>query len=227
MDHLDEVARTAWTDPGDAGLAVGRNRRYRFEEGFEHGPGFRAPAGHERGTGADALGTTGDAHGFKVTAFDLSDEAVKSTRGWAERENLDIETYTGNMLSLPFQNNSFDCIIAYNVIYHTDMTGFGTILNEIQRILRPGGEMFLTLISKSTWSFTHANKAQKLDKNTILRNENEAGEDVPHFYVDIQDIKHFFTNFEFVRLPVEEHDYDIENPNKYSVHWKFIVKKKN
>jgi len=166
-------------------------------------------------------------HGFKVTAFDLSDEAVKSTRGWAERENLDIETYTGNMLSLPFQNNSFDCIIAYNVIYHTDMTGFGTILNEIQRILRPGGEMFLTLISKSTWSFTHANKAQKLDKNTILRNENEAGEDVPHFYVDIQDIKHFFTNFEFVRLPVEEHDYDIENPNKYSVHWKFIVKKKN
>lgn len=131
------------------------------------------------------------------------------------------------MLSLPFQDNSFDCIIAYNVIYHTDTIGFETILDEIQRILRPNGEMFLTLISKSTWSFVHSDKAKTLDENTILRNENETGEDIPHFYVDINDIKRLFTDFEFVRSPVEEHDYDMEDSNKYSVHWKVIVKKKN
>lgn len=163
-------------------------------------------------------------HGFEVTAFDLSDEAVQATRNWAERENLQIEARTGNMLALPFKDDSFDCIIAYNVIYHTDTVGFQTTLKEIQRVLRPGGELFLTLISKNTWSFGHADKSKRIDENTILRNENETGDDIPHFFVDLKDIQRFFTDFEVIRLPIEECEYNMENPNYYSVHWKIIVK---
>jgi 2-polyprenyl-3-methyl-5-hydroxy-6-metoxy-1,4-benzoquinol methylase len=55
-------------------------------------------------------------HGLEVTAFDFSDEAVQETRNWEERENLQIEARAGNMLALPYKNDSFDCIIAYNVI---------------------------------------------------------------------------------------------------------------
>lgn len=163
-------------------------------------------------------------HGFEVTAFDLSDEAVQATRNWAERENLQIESRTGNMLALPFKNDSFDCIIAYNVIYHTDTIGFQTALEEIRRVLRPGGELFLTLISKNTWSFAHADKSKRIDENTILRNENETGENIPHFFVDLKDIKQFFTDFELIRLPIEEAEYNMVNPSYYSVHWKVIAK---
>ncbi|HEX3037980.1 MAG TPA: class I SAM-dependent methyltransferase [Oscillospiraceae bacterium] len=163
-------------------------------------------------------------HGLEVTAFDLSDEAVQETRNWAERENLQIEARAGNMLALPFKNDSFDCIIAYNVIYHTDTIGFQTALEEIRRILRPEGELFLTLISKKTWSFGHADKNKRIDENTILRNENETGEDIPHFFVDLKDISRFFTDFKLIRLPVEECEYNMENPNYYSVHWKIIAK---
>lgn len=163
-------------------------------------------------------------HGFEVTAFDLSDEAVQATQSWAKQENLHIEACTGNMLELPFENNSFDCVIAYNVIYHTDTTGFLKALEEIQRVLRPGGELFLTLISKKTESYDQTDNRKRIDENTVLRNENEAGEDIPHFFVDIKDIKRFFTKFELIRLPSEEYEYNLENPDYYSVHWKIIAK---
>lgn len=165
-------------------------------------------------------------HGFHVTAYDLSDEAIKQTRKWAAKENLQIQAYTGNMLNLPFQNNSFDCLIAYNVIYHTNIEGLKATLHEIHRILRPDGEFFLTLISKSSYSFIHADNNQRIDKNTILRSEQETGDNIPHLFVDLKDIKLFFKDFEFICPPEEDFVYQIENPQWYSVHWKIIAKSK-
>jgi len=163
-------------------------------------------------------------HGFNVTAVDISEEAVNRTKEWAVKEKQDIKTSVSNMLNLPFEDNSFDCIIAYNVIYHTDTIGFQSTIEEIQRILRPEGELFLTLISKKTWSYNQADITKRIDDNTILCDENETGENIPHFFVDINDIERFFTNFKLLRLPVEECEYQIKNPNYYSTHWKIIVK---
>lgn len=163
-------------------------------------------------------------HGFDVTAVDLSEEAVKRTKGWAAQENLHITARAANMLNLPFRDDSFDCIIAYNVIYHTDTAGFQAALEEIRRVLRPNGELFLTLISKNTWSYDRADVSKRIDANTLLRNENETGEDIPHFFVDLEDIKRFFIHFEFIRCPVEEREYNMENPDYYSVHWKVMAK---
>ena len=163
-------------------------------------------------------------HGFDVTAVDLSQEAVKRTKTWSEKENLRINACAANMLDLPFKNDSFDCIIAYNVIYHTDTAGFKAALEEIRRVLRPDGELFLTLISKNTWSYDQSDVRKRIDANTLLRNENETGEDIPHFFVDLEDIKRFFVNFKLIRCPVEEREYNMEKPEYYSVHWKVIVK---
>lgn len=163
-------------------------------------------------------------HGFDVTAVDLSEEAVKRTKSWAAQENLRITACVANMLNLPFRDNSFDCIIAYHVIYHTDTAGFQAALEEIRRVLRPDGELFLTLISKNTWSYEQSDRKKGIDANTLLRNENETGEDIPHFFADLEDIKRFCINFEFIRPPAVEREYNMENPNYYSVHWKIMVK---
>jgi len=164
--------------------------------------------------------------GFETTAVDLSEYGVNYLNEWAKKEKLNIKTAVCDMMSLPFEDNSFDCIMAYNVIYHTDTQGFIKTLNEIMRVLKPGGEMFITLISKNTWSFQRAKAYKRLDRNTILRDEHETEKDVPHFYVDIEDIKHFFADWQIVGMPKEWCEYNMEKPEFYSKHWTLLARKR-
>lgn len=165
-------------------------------------------------------------NGFEVSSADLSDYAVNHLAEWAEREKLSIGIKSCDMLKLPFEDASFDCIMAYNVIYHTDTQGFIRTLGEIQRVLKPGGELFITLISKKTWSFQNADRFKRVDENTILRDEQDTERNVPHFYVDIEDIKRYFSAFEHMRLPVEQTEFNMENSEHYSTHFILLVKKK-
>lgn len=164
--------------------------------------------------------------GFEVNSVDLSDYGINHIKEWAEKESLNIKADLCDMLNLPFDNDTFDCIIAYNVIYHTDTEGFIKTLEEIKRVLKSKGELFITLISKNTWSYQIADQYKRIDNNTILRNEHDTEHDVPHFYVDIEDIKKYFTDFDFVEIPVEKTEYNMENSEYFSKHFNLIISKK-
>ena len=92
-------------------------------------------------------------NGFDVSAFDISQDAIDRTRKWLEEENLKCDYKIGDMLNLPYKDNSFDCILCRNVISHTDTEGMKVIVNEIKRVLKENGECYLTLGSKKTWGF--------------------------------------------------------------------------
>lgn len=166
---------------------------------------------------------------FKVTAVDLSDYAINNVKEWAEEENLEIRTNLCDMIKLPFDDNSFDCIIAYNVIYYTDTKGFIKVINEINRVLKRNGEAFITLISKNTSGYKITDNYGRIDENTILMDEypdkNPKEKNVPHLFVNIQDIKKYFSEFKFVMGPIEETKYNIEFDQSYSTHFKFIIRK--
>lgn len=139
-------------------------------------------------------------YGFKVTAVDISKQAVKSVREAEQRENVVITSKVCDMLALPFRENSFDCIFSYLAISHTDTEGFRKILSKIKEILKPDGEIFLTLCSKETGSFCEAG-FPKLDENTIVKTEEGPENGVPHFFVDLNDIKRLFEpEFELIRV---------------------------
>lgn len=163
-------------------------------------------------------------HGFEVTAFDLSEQAVKHTGEWAERAGYTVSTAVCNMLELPYGDGVFDCAMAYNVIYHTDTQGFVRALSEIRRVLRPGGELFLTLISKNTAGFENADPSKIIDANTVAFDEVEAGENVPHFFVNFEDIQALLADWEFVLLPKEWCDYSMLKPEGFSRHWSMLVR---
>ena len=132
--------------------------------------------------------------GYKVTACDISKDAIAHLKKWQKEEGVDIRTVQADMKTLPFADNAFDCIFAYHVISHTDTEGFTGIMNEIMRVLRPNGKIFFTLCSKDAWSFTQGN-FPKIDENSILKTEG-AEINVPHFYVNKEDILRLLPDFE-------------------------------
>lgn len=163
--------------------------------------------------------------GFEVTAADLSGYGVEHTQKWAAEEQAPLTACVADMLDLPFEDNTFDCVLAYNVIYHTDIAGFQAALAEIRRVLRPGGELFLTLISKSSGSYRQADSRQRIDANTLLSEKSGTETGVPHLYVDLADIKHFFKGWHLEDSLKESCVYNLEEPQCYSAHWSLMVRK--
>lgn len=164
--------------------------------------------------------------GFRVSCFDISEKAVEETEKWAKTEGLEFEYKVGDMLNLPYADDSFDAILCRNVISHTDTAGMKKIVKELYRVLRSGGECYLTLGSKDTWGWKET-KWPLIDENTRLRKEDGPENDVPHFYADYDLVKRLFSDFEIMDIhQVEEfHENKAEGRVYESWHYHVLIRK--
>lgn len=143
--------------------------------------------------------------GFCVSAIDISDYAIEYVKNWAAKEGLAINAEVGDMLSLPYGDHTFDCVFAYHVISHTDSPGIQRIISEIARVLRPGGEVYLTFCSKESTEYQD-HWFPKLDENTLI-SQDEAEKGIPHYYVDLNDLKDLLAGFEIGLIKHTEYCY--------------------
>ena len=157
--------------------------------------------------------------GFSVSALDLSELAIQHIKEISERENLDINAQLGDMLSLPYDDETFDCILAFHAISHTDTNGMRKIVKELERVLRPGGEIYVTLCSKMTWSYRDAG-FPIVDENSVMKIEDGAENGIPHFFADEEIVKGLFLKFSFVRL---RHIQDLVIEDQKYVSWHYFL----
>lgn len=163
-------------------------------------------------------------NGFNVSCFDISDEAIKKTKEWAESLNLNFSYQQGDMLNLPYADNSFDCILCMNVISHTDTLGMKKVISEIQRVLRNDGECYLTLGSKDTWD--NRKDWPSIDSNTKLMMIEGPEYQVPHFYVDYELARKLFSDFLIVDIHQLVNYYEHDGKVNDSYHYHLLVKKR-
>lgn len=156
--------------------------------------------------------------GFKTYSFDLSEYALSSLNEKAEQSGVEITTQYGDIHKLPYESEKFDCLLAYHVISHTDTLGITRILSEIQRVLKPGGECFVSLCSKKSPSFTKESNIV-VDCNTIIKME-EPEINIPHFYCELSDVKNLMDDFELLKIRHIEDIYDDTSSWHYFVHGK-------
>lgn len=137
-------------------------------------------------------------HGFKVTAVDLSPEAIFYAKEWKKKEHVDYLCKVSDMKTLPFSDDAFDRVFSYHVISHSDTEGIQAVIDEITRVLKPNGKVFLTLCSKAHYAYTK-NEFPRIDDNTILRTEG-AEIEIPHFFADKTLLLKLFHNYTFDKV---------------------------
>ncbi|MBR6044999.1 MAG: methyltransferase domain-containing protein [Ruminococcus sp.] len=137
-------------------------------------------------------------YGFRVTAVDISREAVDQLKKMSRESGLDIRAVTGDMESLPFAQDAFDCIFAMHSAGHSDTGGMKRVMSEIRRVLKPGGAVFMTLCSKETDTYRQEGLPRP-DENTVVKTEGpEQG--VPHYFADPECIRELFSDFELIKI---------------------------
>lgn len=76
-------------------------------------------------------------NGFQVTCIDLSSEMVKL----CQQKGLDARVM--DMIDLDFSDASFDAVYALNSLLHLPKKELPIVLQNIKRVLKPGGLFFL------------------------------------------------------------------------------------
>ncbi|MGF7057466.1 class I SAM-dependent methyltransferase [Brassicibacter mesophilus] len=162
--------------------------------------------------------------GFNVSAIDLSEEGINILRDWATEENLTVNAKVSDMLKLPFSDDRFDCLLSYNVISHTDTNGLKTVISEIGRVLKDGGEFFVTVCSKNDRKFKDK-RFPRIDENTTLMIEDGPEFNIPHCCVDEVLIRELFWEFELLTIRQVQDFYVIDGTQHDSWHYIIIGQK--
>lgn len=160
--------------------------------------------------------------GFVVSTFDLSEHGVKHTLEKAKQAGVTLkDACVADMLSMPYKDNSFDCLLALNVISHTDKVGFNKILSEIKRVLKPGGEAYFTVGSKESFWFNNP-VCTYVDDCTRIRVEDGPENGIPHFYINDEDCKTLFNDFTIIEI---KNIRELTQYGNFSPHYHIWVKK--
>ncbi len=97
-------------------------------------------------------------NGLEVSAIDLSEESIRYIQKEAQNRNLSVTAQVADMTDLPFADDSFDGIICFHTIYHTDYQGVKKALQEVERVLKPGEKPILLLIPKKIRTIAKKNR---------------------------------------------------------------------
>lgn len=105
----------------------------------------------EIGCGNGADGVMFAKHGARYTGVDLTEAAVEATARHFAVMGLTGEFRVENAEQLSFADNSFDIVYSYGVIHHTPDPE--KALQEIYRVLKPGGQAMIMLYHKQSFNY--------------------------------------------------------------------------
>ncbi|KPA14361.1 Methyltransferase type 11 domain protein [Candidatus Magnetomorum sp. HK-1] len=101
-------------------------------------------------------------HGFEAYGVDFAKDTVKIIQTYAP----EIHVSVGDVRKLHYPDNFFDGYWSLGVIEHF-YDGFGDIVNEMYRVIRPGGFLFLTVPEMSVFRQYLAKKGKYPDMSCL------------------------------------------------------------
>ena len=94
--------------------------------------------------------------GFQVHGIDIAKEGIKITKEWLKKEKLRANFKVGSIYKkLLYRDNFFDAVISTNTIHHAKIKDIRKAIQEIERVLKPKGLIFITVRKrkfKKFWS---------------------------------------------------------------------------
>ncbi len=131
------------------------------------------------------------AKGFEVIGLDISKTGLNLTNQWLDEVGLQANLIQADTRQpLPLLDNTFDGLISTQVIHHAYLAEVLLAINEIHRVLKPGGLAFVTVPCRSR----SQRMSSKLEKHTYLPLEGPEAS-LPHHLFSKRRLRRAFKAF--------------------------------
>jgi len=124
--------------------------------------------------------------GYRVVGMDLVRAGLPEMRGKA-----DVELVVGDARSLPFRNCAFGAVVCYDVLQHLLEPERTEAVNEIRRVLGPGGHVFIEAFGREDMRYG----GPEAEPHTFRR---ESG--IIYHYFSEGEMESLLSGFEGVRV---------------------------
>ncbi|RED00448.1 bifunctional 2-polyprenyl-6-hydroxyphenol methylase/3-demethylubiquinol 3-O-methyltransferase UbiG [Ectopseudomonas oleovorans] len=129
--------------------------------------------------------------GYKITGVDMVDSTVQSrlTNAWLQN----LRFMKGNILDLNLEHAAYDVLLCTEVLHFFEKKDLDALMPKIISTLKPGGYLFLDLLSDLTRFFQASGEPFVWDKEasmSIFESESFFEKWLGDF--EIYDIRHFF-----------------------------------
>jgi ubiquinone/menaquinone biosynthesis C-methylase UbiE len=132
-------------------------------------------------------------HGYQTYGIEICDSQIQKANEFADKHGLTLNISKGDMRKLQFEDESIGFVYSYNSIFHMHKSDIIKSINEIKRVLKPGGLCCLNFLSKDDGDY---GKGRKAGEDEFWQVEH--GGEVIHAYYDIDEAENSFDGMEIL-----------------------------
>lgn len=112
-------------------------------------------------------------HGMMTYGIDVSEEQLKPAYRFVKRNALSIHLQRGDMRSIPFPTERFDYVYEHFALCHLSHADTARTVQEMLRVLKPGGLAFLGVISTDSWPLSMFGEEQARGEFRSVEDEQD------------------------------------------------------
>ncbi len=132
-------------------------------------------------------------HGYITCGIEIDQAALDKAQVFEREYSTSLGIIKGDMRRLPFGDKYFSHVYSYNSIFHMTKADIGKSINELKRVLKPGGLMFVNFAS--IYDFRYG-QDEKVGEGEFLHPED--GEPVLHSYYDTYEADKYFDDMKII-----------------------------
>jgi ubiquinone/menaquinone biosynthesis C-methylase UbiE len=143
--------------------------------------------------------------GYEMYGLDFAPTALNHSKERLDREGLQVELKCGDMSQLPWPDQYFDAIVSIRVLHHNTIVSVRKALDEICRVLRPGGYVLATVAKAPPprdWKEGHF--ARTGPQTYVPLKGHEKG--LPHHFFTEPELRKLLSGFTIILLQEDAAD---------------------
>lgn len=109
-------------------------------------------------------------HCDSVVGVDINENAIKSAKKLARKHKIkNVEFVCSNVCKMPFPDNSFDGVYAFQILEHIYPEDMDMVLNEIKRVTKTGGNILVETPTPENNYYRHSTHKFFFDNEYVIR----------------------------------------------------------
>jgi 2-polyprenyl-6-hydroxyphenyl methylase/3-demethylubiquinone-9 3-methyltransferase len=146
LEYYDLNADKWWKE-GEALYLSNHLNKSRFEFFESYVPNWKGIKVLDIGCGGGLACEFLAKRGANVSGIDLSLNSIKAAQEHAKKSNLQIDYQCGVAENLPYEENTFDAVVCFDVLEHVE--DWKKVIGEIYRVLNKNGIFLFDTINKT------------------------------------------------------------------------------